>query len=135
MAGYPLPIKKICPEKRCLSFQAINASFVKTELFFYPCLSLSSPPPSHISTRGFSPPHKCAFSLFNREKGERGENGGGGKETRMGQKINNRFKFKNDYIKYDVNNLRIKNVVKLVIFFISEFSRFFSSTRSVVIPP
>ena len=49
--------------------------------------------------------------------------GKGGEERDQNRPKNkNCFKFKNDYIKYDVKNLKTKNGVQLVNLFITEFS-------------
>jgi hypothetical protein len=47
---------------------------------------------------------------------------GGEERDQNGPKNKNCFKFKNDYIKYDAKNLKMKNVVQLVNLFITEFS-------------
>jgi hypothetical protein len=65
----------------------------------------------------------------NREKGAIMRSGnsawvekGGEERDQNGPKNKNCFKFKNDYIKYDAKNLKMKNVVQLVNLFITEFS-------------
>jgi hypothetical protein len=64
---------------------------LKTELIFGPFF-----PP--LSTHaGLSPPHKSAISLFNREKGVWGGNGGGGKKGPK-QKIGFQFPNAKNYM-------------------------------------
>jgi hypothetical protein len=69
-----------------------------------------------------SPPHKRAFSLFNRKNGARDGNGGGERKRHTRAKNKNCFQFKNEYINYDAKNLKNKSIVQLVNFFISECS-------------
>jgi hypothetical protein len=47
---------------------------------------------------------------------------GGEERDQNGPKNKNCFQFKNDYIKYDAKNLKMKHVVQLVNLFITEFS-------------
>jgi hypothetical protein len=80
--------------------------------------SHSSP---HSHPRQVVAPHKRVIFLFNREKGARDGNGEE-KRDKHGQTNKLCFQFQNDYINYDAKNLKIKGIVQLVNFFISEFS-------------
>jgi hypothetical protein len=65
--------------------------------------------PGHSTHAGLSPPHKRAFSLFNREKGARG--GNGWKKKKTIKKTMNRNKERDFKIKIMFKNLN--NMVKL----------------------
>jgi hypothetical protein len=65
------------------------------------------PIPTHA---GLSPPHKRAFSLFNREKDARGGNREE-KRDKHGQTNKFCFQFTIDYIQYNAKNLKMNNVL------------------------
>ncbi len=88
-----------------------------------------------ISTHAeLSPSHKRAFSLFNREKGARGGNGGGEKGTWTGQKIKSILNLKLTTLNMTRKVWKWRLLLSLRSSSIQSFPRLPILTCSVVIP-